>query len=272
MTTTIVITCPKCKKQMKAPADLEGKRIKCKPCGTIFVVSASGAKSAPAAKTAVARKTAPAGKPAPKAPEPEPEPQVATAAAADSEDEEDAGGSTYGVQEIPEGPVSAPDKPAAAEEKEKPAPPPRAADDDDDPNPYDVTDLDLAPRCPHCANEMESEEAVVCLNCGYNTATRELGKTTRAFAHTPFEIMMWILPGILTFILFLICVGTIGFHWIGIPRMLARDPENGWLSFADSLFSKAYGTVFLCFVGWRSLKFAIYRLIKQPRPPEKIKK
>src|SRR5262245_44499307 len=54
-----------------------------------------------------------------------------------------------------------------------------AGDDDDNPNPYGITQLDIAPRCPNCANEMESEEAVICLYCGYNTLTRTWGKTDK---------------------------------------------------------------------------------------------
>src|SRR5271168_3814742 len=40
-------------------------------------------------------------------------------------------------------------------------------DEDEGEDPYSVTTLDLAPRCPNCANEMPSAEAVVCLVCGY---------------------------------------------------------------------------------------------------------
>ena len=45
-------------------------------------------------------------------------------------------------------------------------------DDEEDANPYGVTALDTAPRCPDCANEMESEDAIICLHCGYNSRTR----------------------------------------------------------------------------------------------------
>src|SRR3954452_14524458 len=33
---------------------------------------------------------------------------------------------------------------------------------------YPVERVKDLPRCPHCAWEMEDEEAVVCLHCGYN--------------------------------------------------------------------------------------------------------
>src|SRR5919204_175930 len=44
---------------------------------------------------------------------------------------------------------------------------PAPDDDEEDANPYAVADLSLAPRCPHCAADMEPD-AVVCLSCGYN--------------------------------------------------------------------------------------------------------
>src|SRR5271163_4576634 len=34
-------------------------------------------------------------------------------------------------------------------------------DDEGDGKPYEVTSLDLSPRCPSCANELESEEDTV---------------------------------------------------------------------------------------------------------------
>ena len=52
-------------------------------------------------------------------------------------------------------------------------------DEDTDVNPYGVTELDVAPRCPNCANLMADEKAFICLFCGYNTLTREVGKTEK---------------------------------------------------------------------------------------------
>ena len=52
MATTIVVTCPECKKQMKASDELAGKKIRCKGCDNVFAVKVPGAKSSPAAKPA----------------------------------------------------------------------------------------------------------------------------------------------------------------------------------------------------------------------------
>lgn len=45
---TIVVSCPQCHKQSKAPAEVRGKKIRCKACGHIFAARASGQRPAPA--------------------------------------------------------------------------------------------------------------------------------------------------------------------------------------------------------------------------------
>lgn len=72
MPATLDVSCPKCGKALKVPAEFEGKKIKCKDCQTVFAVSAGAAPKAarPAAKPAA--KAAPvkaAAAPPPPAPE-----------------------------------------------------------------------------------------------------------------------------------------------------------------------------------------------------------
>src|SRR5262245_52786911 len=63
----------------------------------------------------------------------------------------------------------------------KGAPPAKPSDDefDQDSNPYGVTTTELGHRCPQCAAEMPSPDAIICLNCGYNTETREQFRTKK---------------------------------------------------------------------------------------------
>jgi DNA-directed RNA polymerase subunit RPC12/RpoP len=57
MATSIVITCPDCRKQLNGPAELEGKRVRCKSCGHAFTVKATrGAKKVAPAQAASSRK------------------------------------------------------------------------------------------------------------------------------------------------------------------------------------------------------------------------
>jgi DNA-directed RNA polymerase subunit RPC12/RpoP len=58
MADTLDIACSECKKEMKVPADLAGRTIRCKACGHAFVVKAAG-KPAKAAKAAAAKAPAP---------------------------------------------------------------------------------------------------------------------------------------------------------------------------------------------------------------------
>ena len=91
--------------------------------------------------------------------------------------------------------------------KAKPTAPAAAAnilpfkqDDDEEEagsNPYGITDLETSARCPECANEMESEEAIICLHCGYNTQTRLRAETKITVDTTPADVMTWLMPGIL---------------------------------------------------------------------------
>jgi hypothetical protein len=45
MATPILIVCPKCRKQVKAPADVLGKKVRCKFCQAAFVARARGEKA-----------------------------------------------------------------------------------------------------------------------------------------------------------------------------------------------------------------------------------
>jgi DNA-directed RNA polymerase subunit RPC12/RpoP len=63
MPATLDVSCPTCGKELKVPAELEGKRVKCKKCQEIFTVKAPA--KAPAAKGG-GKPPAPAAPPEPK--------------------------------------------------------------------------------------------------------------------------------------------------------------------------------------------------------------
>src|SRR5882762_818334 len=68
MSATLDVSCPNCDKKLKVPAELEGKKIKCKDCQEVFVIAApKKAKAAAPAKPAA--KAAPPKPPEPKAEE-----------------------------------------------------------------------------------------------------------------------------------------------------------------------------------------------------------
>src|SRR5207248_6007345 len=103
------------------------------------------------------------------------------------------------------------DKPAEQQAKAEAAdaPEPIAVEEDEwsgNPNPYGVTKTDETPRCPNCAKEMENAEATVCLHCGYNTMTREWGKTEKTIAVSSGGQFAHMVPGFLALFFLFTCL------------------------------------------------------------------
>lgn len=196
MAATIVISCPKCKKSVKAPAAVQGRRVRCKGCNTVFQATVAGAapqKSPPAAPT----------------------------------DEEWAEIKAYGI----------------------------------------VVEKDL-PRCPYCAWELESSEAVVCLNCGYNLRTRQRLTEKILEPVTVGDYILWLLPGIACALAVLFFGAVIVILWTGTPDLSFM--YMGWTQ--RYKWARVYGTVLAATIIWVTGAFAIRRLILNPHPPEREKK
>ena len=216
MASTITVACPECDKEIKAPAEVQGKKIRCKGCGHAFVVPGPAGQSAPG--------KAPAGK-------------------------------------------AAPNKPASAPAAKAPPPKPAADDEeDDDGKAYGVTTESLTPRCPNCANEMESEDAIVCLHCGFNTRTRTQAKTRKVRHISGGQMFLWLLPGILcalgaALLITLDIVYIVKIEdWVGTEGFLAATLNTKGTKIWGSI-----GVVFVVYLlGW----FAVKRLIFNPKPPE----
>ena len=67
---------------------------------------------------------------------------------------------------------------------------------DKDENPYGVKHVELVPRCPNCTEEMVNEHATICLNCGYNTMTRQWGRTEKTLGVTFERQLTYMLPAL----------------------------------------------------------------------------
>jgi DNA-directed RNA polymerase subunit RPC12/RpoP len=210
MAAMIVITCPECKKQLKGPAELQGKRVRCKSCGQVFAVHAS-----PPAKPAAEQA------------------KTATSSAKPK--------------------TTAPDRAPSEEEKEK--------------NPYHLSEISQSNRCPQCAAQLESPDAIVCLNCGYNSLTRQRLTTTRTYAHTPLDWALWLAPGILCALATLSLIGLIVF--LLIPAGLQRAAGDAWWGHFSI---QIYGSALAAGVAWITAKYAFRRLVRNFRPPEKFKR
>jgi hypothetical protein len=134
-------------------------------------------------------------------------------------------------------------------------------------NPYGITDMDERRRCPFCADLMD-EEDVICLNCGYNTQTRQHLRIERTYANTPGDVFLWLLPGILCVIGIFI---TIGFDlaWWFLLEPYWWKPMDDFIGLTSiSLGIRVWEVVISMFVMWFLAKFAFKRLILHPTPPE----
>jgi len=217
---TLVITCPDCKKQMKVPDTVRGKKVRCKSCEGVIAV--------PAGKAPDTRVTTP----------------EAQAKMAKLSEEEEAK------------------------------------------NPYGVTETSIAPRCPHCAYEIEPPDAMICLHCGYNMIKRQREKQIVAYQHTFFDWVLWLGPGILCLFAIGALTGFCLYYHYQLPyQMLSQKDADSLMAdrmkaFEKDIDASAYlfhpgielWVIVMCiWFGWRFLKFAFKRLILNYRPPEKLK-
>ncbi len=227
MPATITISCPECGKQLKAPANVVGKKIRCKGCDEVFV-----------AREAV--------------------------------DEVDEVEDVEEAEEAPKKKPAAKKAPAKKDDK-KPAKKDEKKDGDDEANPYGITHEDDSLRCPHCAAAMLSEEAIICVECGYNTQTREKGNTRKTIEPTGMEVFLWLLPGILHALLVICIITWLIIHWAFLGQWMGvynTPPNTEWYTFLDHQSMKIWFTVPLLFVLVNSTWAAILRLAINNEPPE----
>lgn len=223
MAATIAVACPQCQKVYRAAPEAEGKKLRCKECGTTFrAVATAKEKGAPASNPAKA-----ASPPAP--------PKVKAAPSS-------------GKRHAPEDEPLDLDQPL-------------------DTTPYGVTGIDLLPRCPNCTHELDDHESIICMNCGFNSRTRQFLKVKKTIANTAKDRMEWLMPGIFCLAGALLFIGVIAFLWVGLPAMAGKAPTAWWTIF-DSKMAKVWGTVLCLFVIYFTGRFAFHRLLLHPEPPE----
>jgi hypothetical protein len=231
MPTTLDISCPNCGKPLKVPAELAGKRVKCKGCDEVFPVPAPKAAAKPAAKPGPAAKAPPKAAPLPPPPKPKR---------------------------------------------------PFLDDDEDDgqaPKPIPVVHEDDAPRCPHCAKDLDPPDAVVCTNCGYNNVTRVQAESKRVYAATAGDWVAHLGPGVVALLLAAGLIGGTIFAGVNMREWM----EGSFLEMEEKdlagrkkmllppgAFIALIG-VFAALIAIPSLRFAFRRLVLNPKPPEKVK-
>lgn len=204
MAEKVAIICPECAKQFQVPAEILGRKIRCKNCGKAFVAKQAGDGGLVQKK---------------------PEPDAATIPFKDDDDDEGDG------------------------------------------KPYEVTSLELAPRCPSCANELESEEDTICLHCGFNLRTRTAIQTRRVKDVTGGGLFLWLLPGILAAVGFFLCLG---FVVVVILTFFTYKPDPPLEQYQKNFACccQLWWLILNLWLMYLQGKFAIKRLIIHNQPPE----
>lgn len=133
------------------------------------------------------------------------------------------------------------------------------------PEAYGVGAVDLAARCPNCAGLMENETAIICLHCGYNTLTREHGKTKKLIAASPMEHFIYLLPSLAAATTFgLIIIFILWFNLV-VPELVVGNTKAEWLAHESIRMWSAMGLVA---VMWTLGVYAFNTIAMKPKPPE----
>ena len=151
-------------------------------------------------------------------------------------------------------------KPAA----KAPAPAPHP-NDDNDVAAYGVTHEYLGRRCPNCTEPLE-EGHIVCLECGYNTLTRERARRVKVNDTTGGDVFVWLLPGILCVLAAIIVLTA----WLLFVFMVNEESfgKEVWYDFLGGKGMKIYTGLIALFIIYKCGRFAVKRLIQDNKPPE----
>ena len=137
--------------------------------------------------------------------------------------------------------------------------------EDEDHTAYKLGQFDLRARCPNCANLMESEEAIICVFCGYNTQTRTWGSTVRTTSVTAGQHILHLLPGVMFFLLLIIFVVGILMFCLDLPPYVVGS-SWAWVFDHESLRMWTIG-ISLFFM-WAFGYLTVKRLVLNPKPQE----
>lgn len=177
-------------------------------------------------------------------------------------------------------PAAAPPKPAEAYQS---AAQKRHAEEDEesDGKNYGVTAESDAPRCPHCAKELDPPDAKICLHCGYDTLSRRRNESRKVYQPTFGDWAKHLAPPIVcTLVAAGLITGAV-ICWMNMSDWLAGSiiemEEKDPITDKKKTYVKPW-----CFSLWISMvalwisyklgKFAILRFVLHFRPPERVKK
>jgi ribosomal protein S27E len=156
--------------------------------------------------------------------------------------------------------------------------------------PYGVTEINIAPRCPHCAYEMDPPDARICLHCGYDMIRRTRAESVKTYDRTFFDWAKWLGPGIGCLIGLGVIVGLCIYYHYYLPEQMfntwgrsaeaakgdrfdtvSKTMEESWLALMFHPGIETWVFVIGIWLSWKCLSFAFRRLVLNYMPPERIR-
>ncbi len=161
-------------------------------------------------------------------------------------------------------PADAKDAPQAKAAPEAAAAAKPSGDDEESVDPYGVKTVELVPRCPNCTQEM-GEHDTICLSCGYNTLTRQWGKTEKTIGLTPGRHLEYLLPALGSAAFTLFAIINLLLLYTVVPIWVAG---SDWLWWIDSEAVRMWATLAFLFIFWVAGVFCYKKFIEKPKPDE----
>ncbi len=190
-----------------------------------------------------------------------------------------------GVVPVPA--AGGPDVRVTTAPKAKPA---AVSEDEDAANPYGVEEISEAPRCPHCAYELDPPDARICLHCGYDMVRRVRNPSVKVYARTFGDWFFWLGPGIAALIGIGLIIGFVFYYHYYLPEQLLKTWPDAYRGAKGDRFDtvgKAMDESYLALIFhpgietwivvpgiwgiWKCGRFAFKRLVLNYMPPERIK-
>ncbi len=156
-----------------------------------------------------------------------------------------------------------------------------AEDEADDKTDYGVIKESDAPRCPHCAKELDPPDAKICLHCGYNTLTRQRKESRKVYDPTFGDWFRHLGPAVVCTLIAAALLTGSTICWINMSDWLAGTfielDEKDQISGKNKTIIKpwCFSLWIMMMVLWISFKlgkFAFTRFAFHFKPPERVKK
>lgn len=108
------------------------------------------------------------------------------------------------------------------------------------------------------------EHEIICLACGYNTMTRQWGKTEKTIGVTAKRQILYMLPPLGSAVFTVCAIIALLFFYIVFPDWVI----DSWASFLDSEAVRMWTTLIFVGIFWMAGMYCFHKFIEKPKPDE----